>query len=193
MIAWFNGTYISLGFDALSIFECYCRVFRNQESFCVWLSQWQTTLQYYGIPHWLGLHIGRHATRSTRLHCVVLLRKRFILAYLWYLWSRYSTLKCKACIICFGSSLCCQIHTTHFCNCILHCRRIWIGVYWQHNYYSYSIVLLKYHYIIHLKFGNNSYHVSLYFFQRIQEYIPMGPTWGTPGSCRPQMGPMFAP
>ena len=22
---------------------------------------------------------------------------------------------------------------------------------------------------------------------------PMGPTWGLPGSCRPQMGPMLAP
>ena len=55
---------------------------------------------------------------------------------------------------------------------------------------NYILLWLNFQYIV-IAIAYNTYNISEGIYTQIAKF--MGPTWGPPGSCQPQMGPMLAP
>ena len=103
-------------------------------------------------------------------------------------------------------------HTTgvEYTHYILECREnrarytndvsghlFFISIFWQRRFWSknrvpidriYWHVILKWNAVTK---SNGRKSVLCWQYTQIAKF--MGPTWGPPGSCRPQMGPMLAP
>ena len=69
----------------------------------------------------------------------------------------------------------------------------WLREYFALSYYHHQIGNMNYYPLFRVRSWNNGMRCMSLYILTTQIARSMGPTWGPPGSCRSQMGPMLVP